>query len=258
MDLFNLISDPNPSKVKTDLHPRAAHEVPLLTATASRVMDMEDPDVAQSLMGHQVSLEEEVAAMGPRLSKKRRRRANDGADANAPPKVLRKDYAFARLEQSNREGKSLPTMGLAAGSTFVTPTDTKGVSGPDPMSYAEPQPHPEQSMTHARHALCEKCRVKEIDLLPIHGWVTRRIKPPPLEASIIHYYPRGRKAHLLKDKQISSVGVYDEVSFYSISREFLNPKKKIQIKSWLKDSRIIDSLAGSNVYQNGPRGGGSG
>ncbi|GKB72924.1 hypothetical protein Tco_0934336 [Tanacetum coccineum] len=43
MDLFNLISAPNPAKVKTETHPRAAHEVPLLTATASRVIEMEDP-----------------------------------------------------------------------------------------------------------------------------------------------------------------------------------------------------------------------
>nr|GEW05716.1 hypothetical protein [Tanacetum cinerariifolium] len=200
MDLFNLISDPNPSKVKTGLRPRAAHKVLLLTATASRVMDMEDPDVATESYGtpsaiekspldfdnenpsppmtegkgtkdqahetvapkipspinmpatgatSEVSLEEEVAAMGPRLSKKRHRRANDGADANAPPNVLRKDYASVCLEQSNREGKSLPTMGLAASSTFVTPADTKGVSGPDPMSYVKPQPHPEQSMTRS-------------------------------------------------------------------------------------------------------------
>nr|GEW18967.1 hypothetical protein [Tanacetum cinerariifolium] len=136
---------PNPSKVKTGLRPRAAHEVPLLTATASRVIDIEDPEV---------SLEDEVAAMGPHLSKKRDRRVNDGVDANAPPKVLRKDYTFVRPKQSTNRGKSLSTMGLAAGSTFVTPADTKGVSDPDLLSYAEP--------------------VKEIDLLPIHGWVTRR------------------------------------------------------------------------------------
>ncbi|GJW10981.1 protein kinase-like domain, concanavalin A-like lectin/glucanase domain protein [Tanacetum coccineum] len=30
------------------------------------------------------------------------------------------------------------------------------------------------------------------------------------------------------------------------NREFLDPKKKIKIESWLKDSRIVDSLAGSN------------
>nr|GEZ98398.1 hypothetical protein [Tanacetum cinerariifolium] len=122
-----------------------------LTATASRVIDMEDPDVATESSGtpsaiekspldfdnenpspsmtegaaSEVSIEEEVAAMGPRLSKKRRRRVNDGDDANAPPKVLRKDYASVRLEKSTRGGKSLPTMGLAVGSTFVTPADTK-------------------------------------------------------------------------------------------------------------------------------------
>ncbi|GJU23706.1 hypothetical protein Tco_1157048 [Tanacetum coccineum] len=42
MDLFNLISAPNPAIVKTGTRQRAAHEVPLLTATASRVIDMED------------------------------------------------------------------------------------------------------------------------------------------------------------------------------------------------------------------------
>nr|GFC31171.1 hypothetical protein [Tanacetum cinerariifolium] len=51
MDLFNLISAPNPTIVKTGLRSRAAHEVPLLTATASRVIDMEDPDVATESSG---------------------------------------------------------------------------------------------------------------------------------------------------------------------------------------------------------------
>nr|GEW48573.1 transposase (putative), gypsy type [Tanacetum cinerariifolium] len=46
MDLFNLIRAPNPTKVKTGTRPRAAHEVPLLTVTASRLIEMEDPAVA--------------------------------------------------------------------------------------------------------------------------------------------------------------------------------------------------------------------
>nr|GEV67169.1 transposase (putative), gypsy type [Tanacetum cinerariifolium] len=37
---------PNPTNVKTGLRPRVAHEVPLLTITASRVIDMEDPDAS--------------------------------------------------------------------------------------------------------------------------------------------------------------------------------------------------------------------
>ncbi|GJX57621.1 hypothetical protein Tco_0287518 [Tanacetum coccineum] len=46
MDLFNLISAQNPTKVKTAARPRAAHEVPLLTVTANHVIDMEDAAMA--------------------------------------------------------------------------------------------------------------------------------------------------------------------------------------------------------------------
>nr|GEX07930.1 hypothetical protein [Tanacetum cinerariifolium] len=42
MDLFNLIRAPNPTKVKTGTPPRAAHGVPLLTVTASRIIEMEN------------------------------------------------------------------------------------------------------------------------------------------------------------------------------------------------------------------------
>nr|GEW49297.1 ribonuclease H [Tanacetum cinerariifolium] len=56
MDLFNLISALNPTKVKTGTRPRAAHKVPLLTATTSRVIDM--GDTASTLRG------KSLAAMG--------------------------------------------------------------------------------------------------------------------------------------------------------------------------------------------------
>nr|GEU96252.1 hypothetical protein [Tanacetum cinerariifolium] len=92
-------------------HETVAHEIPSGNMPATGAAS-------------EVSLEEDVATMRPRLSKKQDRRVNDEADANAPP---------------------------------------KGVSDPDLLSYAEPQPHPEQSMT----------QVREIDLLLIHGWVTR-------------------------------------------------------------------------------------
>ncbi|GJU41797.1 hypothetical protein Tco_1194754 [Tanacetum coccineum] len=57
MDLFNLISASNPTKVKIETRPRAAHEVPLLTATTSRVIDMEDTTVASGSSGTPSSLE---------------------------------------------------------------------------------------------------------------------------------------------------------------------------------------------------------
>nr|GEW97163.1 hypothetical protein [Tanacetum cinerariifolium] len=51
MDLFNLIRASNPTKVKTGTRPRVAHEVPLLTVTASRVIEMEDPAAATDSSG---------------------------------------------------------------------------------------------------------------------------------------------------------------------------------------------------------------
>nr|GEY49488.1 hypothetical protein [Tanacetum cinerariifolium] len=51
MDLFNLIRAPNPTKVKTGTRPRTAHEVPLLTVSASRVIKIEDPATATDSSG---------------------------------------------------------------------------------------------------------------------------------------------------------------------------------------------------------------
>ncbi|GKE06627.1 hypothetical protein Tco_1398645 [Tanacetum coccineum] len=57
MDLFNLISAPNPTKVKTGTRPRAAHEVPLLTVTANRVIDMGDAATASESLGMPSTIE---------------------------------------------------------------------------------------------------------------------------------------------------------------------------------------------------------
>ncbi|GJV21381.1 hypothetical protein Tco_1370401, partial [Tanacetum coccineum] len=141
MDLFSLIRNPNPFKVKTGTRPRTAHEVPLLTATTSRVIDMEDPTVAsgssgtpstversplefdnedptlslaegaraeehvQEELAHKISPvetatttkvvqeavhEEMMAATEPLINKRhkqmRRKRVNEEAEANVPPK----------------------------------------------------------------------------------------------------------------------------------------------------------------------------
>ncbi|GKD06057.1 hypothetical protein Tco_1181031, partial [Tanacetum coccineum] len=134
MNLFNLILAPNPTKVKIGTRPRAAHEVPLLTVTASRVIEMEEPagivasevpppeNATTAGVAPEADLGEEVAAMGPRVSKKHRKSGNDGADANAPPKVLRKEHASFRPTQSTAGGKSLASVGLETGSTFPVPT----------------------------------------------------------------------------------------------------------------------------------------
>nr|GEX37202.1 hypothetical protein [Tanacetum cinerariifolium] len=118
MDLFNLIRAPNPTKVKIGTRPRAAHEVPLLTITASRVIEMEDPAAATDSSREAVAPEvpplenvtntrvapeagpaKGIAATGPYVIKERGKRGNDGVDTNAPPKVLRRDHADSRPTQ---------------------------------------------------------------------------------------------------------------------------------------------------------------
>ncbi|GJV48878.1 hypothetical protein Tco_1439090 [Tanacetum coccineum] len=176
MYLFNLISAPNPLKVKTGIRPRAAHEVSLLTVTVSRVIEIEETGVASESsvtpyalekspldfadedppqtiaervgtegqvqdelsreipsVGHattakvvpETGLEEEVATVGPPVNKRRkqmrRKRVNDEAETNAPPKVLRKDHVFSPAH-SAYEGKSLAAMGLGTGSISFTPS----------------------------------------------------------------------------------------------------------------------------------------
>ncbi|GJV55404.1 hypothetical protein Tco_1456409 [Tanacetum coccineum] len=57
MDLFNLISAPSPTKVKTGTRPRAAHEVPLLIVTTSHVIDVEDAAVVSESSGTPSTIE---------------------------------------------------------------------------------------------------------------------------------------------------------------------------------------------------------
>ncbi|GKG56615.1 hypothetical protein Tco_0579939, partial [Tanacetum coccineum] len=88
-------------------------------------------------------------AMDPPMNKRHRKRDNAEAEANAQPKVLRKDHAPVCPEQSTRGGKSLAAMRLGADSTFTcaaqeTPTD---VSDLEPLSYAKPYPYSQQDIT---------------------------------------------------------------------------------------------------------------
>ncbi|GJT93115.1 hypothetical protein Tco_1081960 [Tanacetum coccineum] len=81
----------------------------------------------------------EVAAMRPPMNKRGCQRGTDEAEANAPPKVLRKDHATPHPAQSTHGGKSLAVMGLKAGSTLIpvaqeTFAGAKSVSDPDPLS----------------------------------------------------------------------------------------------------------------------------
>ncbi|GJY85136.1 hypothetical protein Tco_0499162, partial [Tanacetum coccineum] len=184
MDLFNLIKAPNLTKVKNGTRQRTAHEVPLLRATASRMIQMVDatelstssgtpstierspldfsnenapPLVTQETTEDAVEpdLEKEVISMGPTIKKRRRQRDEGDGGSNAPTKVLRKDHHAARAEHNSRGGKSLADISVDTKpaihvyETQEPPIATQSVSDPDPLSYAKPQPNPKQDVAQS-------------------------------------------------------------------------------------------------------------
>nr|GEV49373.1 hypothetical protein [Tanacetum cinerariifolium] len=141
--------------------PTRPHEVSLLTLTATRVIEMDDPAVATDLSGVPSTIErspldfaheagasdrgtaapemppsedvpafvapgagqaEDVAAADPPAAAESRKRGRDGTDVNAPTKSLRRDHANPRPSGSSHGGKS--------------------VSDPDPFSFADPPSRP--------------------------------------------------------------------------------------------------------------------
>nr|GEX64618.1 hypothetical protein [Tanacetum cinerariifolium] len=181
MDLFNLIRAPNPTKVKVGSRPRAPHEVPQLTLTAPRVIEMDEPAATDSsgvpstierspldfaheagasdqgvaaseipssedvpaTIAYGVGQAEETATMDPLTAPESRKRGHDGTDVNALPKSLRRDYADPQPLGSSRGGKSLAAIQLGLASTVVPEDAHVGVSDPYPLSFVDaPSRHP--------------------------------------------------------------------------------------------------------------------
>nr|GEY15777.1 hypothetical protein [Tanacetum cinerariifolium] len=150
INLFNLIRAPNPTKVKVGSRPRAPHEVPLLTLTANRVIEMDDPVVATDSSGVPSTIErspldfdlearasdqgtaapemppsedvpatvapgigqaKEVDAVDPPAAAESRKRGRDGIDVNAPPKTSQGIAAAGDPESENASSPAEVAMG---------------------------------------------------------------------------------------------------------------------------------------------------
>nr|GEU66344.1 hypothetical protein [Tanacetum cinerariifolium] len=153
MDLFNLIRAPNPTKVKTGSRPHATHEVPLLTLTANRVAEMEDPAAATDSSGVPSTIERspldfanEVGAsdqgtMALDVPPPTDVPATSAPKAGPAEEVLRKDHTDPRPTWSTHGGKSLAAIELGLAPTRPVPVPENapaGVSDPDPLSFADP------------------------------------------------------------------------------------------------------------------------
>nr|GEW88086.1 hypothetical protein [Tanacetum cinerariifolium] len=118
MDLFSLISTPNPAKTwKT----RLGH---------------------QDLQGHRPLTKsgEGNDRQGRPCEQNASQRGPDEAEANVPPKVMRKDHVASHPSQSTLGGKSLADIGRGTGTTISVPATqevsvhAEGVSDPDSLS----------------------------------------------------------------------------------------------------------------------------
>ncbi|GKA38778.1 hypothetical protein Tco_0731329 [Tanacetum coccineum] len=133
------------------------------------------PEANPTTTGAVPELKKDVAVMGPRVNKRHHKRASDDANSNAPPKVLRRDHVAARPRQSTRRGKSLASIGLEVGTTFVTLATQEALSGaksvsyPDLLSYARPQPHLERDMAQSSKATASEIPSEHITTTKVQG-----------------------------------------------------------------------------------------
>nr|GEU61983.1 hypothetical protein [Tanacetum cinerariifolium] len=128
---YRLVQFDSCSKPYQGARPRAAHEVPLLTATTSRVIEMEDLVVATDSSG------EAVAPEVPPLE--------NVTTTGLTPEAGQAEGIAAMGPYSTHGGKSLATIGLGMGSTHPVPA-SRGVpvdvSDPNLLSFADPQSRP--------------------------------------------------------------------------------------------------------------------
>ncbi|GKA78575.1 hypothetical protein Tco_0785112 [Tanacetum coccineum] len=143
----------------------------------------------------ETGLEKEVAAIRPIVYKKGRKRCNGEAEANAPPKVLRKDHAAFHTAKCTLRGKPLAPMGLhllhacytgrfyyceereRSRSAVLCETTTVPRARHCPIFQENGHRDPHRKCCYhggARPVLRGESGVREIDLLPIRGRVARR------------------------------------------------------------------------------------
>nr|GEV59803.1 hypothetical protein [Tanacetum cinerariifolium] len=145
MDLFNLIRAPNPTKVKVGSRLRAPQEVPLLTLTAPRVIEMDEPTATDSSgvssiiesfpldFAHEAGASDQGAA-APEIPSSEDVPATIASGVGQAKETAMMDPPTAPESRSFRGGKSLAAIQLGLASTVVPEDAHVGVSDPDPSS----------------------------------------------------------------------------------------------------------------------------
>nr|GEY88074.1 hypothetical protein [Tanacetum cinerariifolium] len=134
IDLFNLIRAPNPTKVKVGSHCRAPHEVPLLTLTAPRVIEIDEPAATDS-SGVPSTIERSPLDFAHEAGA-----SDQGA---AAPEIPSSEDVLASVASGVGQAEETATMDPPTApesrlASTVVPEDAPvGVSDPDPLSFAD-------------------------------------------------------------------------------------------------------------------------
>nr|GEZ26500.1 hypothetical protein [Tanacetum cinerariifolium] len=156
MDLFNLIRSPNPTNVKTGSRPRAPQEVPLLTLTATQVIEMDEPAVATDSSGVPSTIERspldfvheagasDRGTAAPEMPPPEDVPATAAPRAGEAEETVATEPHVAQESRRSHRGKSLAAIQLGlASNVFVPEGVPANVSDPDPLSFANaPSRHP--------------------------------------------------------------------------------------------------------------------
>nr|GEW12000.1 hypothetical protein [Tanacetum cinerariifolium] len=136
-------------EVKTGSRPHAPHEVPLLTLTATRVIEMDDPATVTDSSGVPSTIERSPldfaheAGASPQRCRRPRTCQLPMLPWQARLKRLSRRIPLRPRRAGAPMGESLVVIQLGLASTVSVPEDAPtGVSDPDPLSFADPPSRP--------------------------------------------------------------------------------------------------------------------
>nr|GEY23715.1 hypothetical protein [Tanacetum cinerariifolium] len=164
MDLFNLIRAPNPTKVKVRSRHRAPHEVPLLTLTAPRVIEMDEPAATDSSgvpstierspldFAHEAEASDQGAA-ALKIPSSEDVPATVASGVGQAEETATMDPPTAPKSRSSCGGKSLAAIQLGLASTVVPKDAPVGVSDPDPLSFTDAPSRHSADIAQSSHGI---------------------------------------------------------------------------------------------------------
>ncbi|GKB90014.1 hypothetical protein Tco_0962286 [Tanacetum coccineum] len=151
MDLFSLNRNPNPFKVKTETRPCATHEVPLLTAIASRVIDMEDPTMAFGSLRTPSTVERSLLDF-----------ENEDPAPSLAEGARAEEHVQEGLAQRSFRRRCTKKRWLLWSRLSIKGNTPTTVSDPEPLSYAKPQSHPMQDIAQFSKGAAAEIPTKDV------------------------------------------------------------------------------------------------